>query len=234
MCGIAGILDHNNILSREDLIAFTDSMKHRGPDGSGYEILCNGHLGLGHRRLSILDLSEAGRQPMELLDGRYHVVYNGEIFNFIELRHELKSLGYEFHSDTDTEVFVKAYHHWGTACFNRFNGMWAAAIWDEKNRELLLTRDRFGIKPLYCYATQGYLAFASETNAFLHLKGHRRSINDALFLMNIAEPYALEGASLTPFQDIIALPPGHFLRFGQSGAANPEPWFFPQNHLQIT
>lgn len=232
MCGIAGILDHNNILLREDLMAFTDSMQHRGPDGSGYEILCNGHLGLGHRRLSILDLSEAGSQPMQLMGGRYYVVYNGEIFNFIELRHELKSLGYQFQSDTDTEVFVTAYHHWGTACFDRFNGMWAAAIWDEKNRELLLTRDRFGIKPLYCYATPGFLAFASETNAFLHLKGHKRNINDPLFLMNIAEPYALEGASLTPFQNIVALPPGHYLRLGASGTANPEPWFHPDHYLQ--
>ncbi len=231
MCGIAGIFDIQHKISREDLMAFTDSMQHRGPDGSGYALMSGNHLGLGHRRLSILDLSEAGSQPMHLLQGRYTIVYNGEIFNFLELRRELKSLGYSFESDTDTEVFAIAYHHWGTDCFNRFNGMWAAAIWDEVNRELLLSRDRFGIKPLYCYSREGYLAFASETNAFLHLKGHKRSINDALFLMNIAEPYALEGASLTPFQDVIALPPGHFLRFGITGSASPERWFNPRQFL---
>jgi asparagine synthase (glutamine-hydrolysing) len=232
MCGIAGIFDLRKKVLKEDLMVFTDSMKHRGPDGSGYTLLASNHLGLGHRRLSILDLSEAGSQPMHLLEGRYTIVYNGEVFNFLELRRELQSLGYAFVSDTDTEVFALAYHHWGTDCFNRFNGMWAAAIWDEVQQELLLCRDRFGIKPLYCYISDAYLAFASETNAFRHLKGHQRSINDSLFLMNLAEPYALEGASLTPFNDIIALPPGNFIRFGFGGGDAPEPWFSPDEWLK--
>src|SRR5439155_23518220 len=131
---------------------------HRGPDGEGVHV--DGPLGLGHRRLAILDLSKQGRQPMPCVDGRYWVTFNGEIFNFIELRRELEARGHTFRSESDTEVIGNAYHHWGAGCVLRFNGMWAFALWDAQRRELFLSRDRFGIKPLHYLDAPDRFVFA--------------------------------------------------------------------------
>src|SRR5687768_7273817 len=158
MCGITGIwhLDRSS-LSIEKLRQFNDSLSHRGPDGSGYYLDKHEGVGLGHRRLSVLDLSEDGKQPMSFAGGRYHITYNGEIYNFIELRDELITKGYEFISDTDTEVILAAYHCWGNDCLHRFNGMWAFAIWDSRDKSLFLARDRFGVKPLHYTFSSGKL-----------------------------------------------------------------------------
>jgi asparagine synthase (glutamine-hydrolysing) len=164
MCGIAGILHQDGRVPEErTLRQMACALRHRGPDGEGIYRCRN--LGLVHTRLSILDLSDNGRQPMFLPDGELGIVFNGEIYNFVELRQELETLGARFFSTCDTEVILWAYHYWGTACFPRFNGMWALALWDARRQELVLSRDRFGVKPL-CYAFRdGALLFASEAKA---------------------------------------------------------------------
>ena len=172
MCGIAGIYNLNgNAVDLNNLKQFTDAMLHRGPDGAGYELYNNDTLGFGHRRLSILDLSEAGKQPLNYLE-RYSITFNGEIFNFLEIRNELISNGYKFKTDTDTEVVLAAFNEFGKDCLLKFNGMWALAIWDKKENSLFLSRDRFGVKPLhYIYLPNQLFAFASETIAFKNLEG---------------------------------------------------------------
>jgi asparagine synthase (glutamine-hydrolysing) len=212
MCGISGIYNlNNNPVSLETLKRFTDSMVHRGPNGAGYELFDNETLGLGQRRLSILDLSEAGKQPMSYADGRYWITYNGEIFNFIEVREELQQLGHAFKSDTDTEVILAAYAQWGKACLDRFNGMWAFAIWDKQEKILFLARDRFGIKPLYYTFINYSIAFASETIAFKNLDGFKRNINGDRLKEIVENSLAHEGLGLTIYDNIYQILPGHTL-----------------------
>jgi asparagine synthase (glutamine-hydrolysing) len=166
MCGIAGVLDlSGEPASPLSLRRMTDTILHRGPDGDGH--YTDGSLGLGHRRLAIIDLSAAGHQPMATEDGRYVISYNGEIYNFAELRTELEANGWLFHSRTDTEVALKSFAAWGLKAIERFNGMFAFAIWDRIKRELLLARDRYGIKPLYYVWRGSRLVFASEVKAIL-------------------------------------------------------------------
>lgn len=161
MCGIAGILHRDGRpASITALTAMTDIIAHRGPDGEGH--YCNGPVGLGHRRLSIIDLTDAARQPMETRDGRFVLTYNGEIYNFKELKIELSAKGHVFNSSGDSEVLLHAFAEWGIGALLKFNGMFAFAIWDNQERKLTLARDRFGVKPLY-YAELGQtFVFASE------------------------------------------------------------------------
>jgi asparagine synthase (glutamine-hydrolysing) len=148
-----------SVLSQHSL----HKIKHRGPDGYGIWQTSDKTVTFGHRRLSILDLSETGKQPLHY--EHLTITFNGEIYNFLEIRTELKLQGYSFTSESDTEVILAAYLHWGTDCFRKFNGMWALGIWDDKNKELILSRDRFGKKPLfYSQLTEG-LVFASEMKA---------------------------------------------------------------------
>ncbi len=148
MCGIAGIFNLNGEpVSPVVLRKMTDAIAHRGPDGEGF--FTDSFVGLGHRRLAIIDLSAAGHQPMVTSDKRFALSYNGEIYNFQELRIELEGLGYQFHSRTDTEVLLYAFAQWGKNSLDRFNGMFAFAIWDKERCELFLARDRYGVKPLY-------------------------------------------------------------------------------------
>ena len=165
MCGIVGIVSNSSVSKLEvPLISMTNSMQHRGPDGFGYELF--NQVAFGHRRLSIIDLSERGRQPMYYRN-RYCITYNGEIYNYLELRKELITNGYVFNSDTDTEVIMAAYDFWGSKCFNKFNGMWAFALYDFHKEEIIISRDRFGIKPLYYYSDGEHFIFASEVKALL-------------------------------------------------------------------
>lgn len=143
------------------------TLAHRGPDGEG--IYQDEEIFLGHRRLAILDLSEKGKQPMPYADGRYMITFNGEIYNFIEIRHELIAKGYRFDSDSDTEVILAAFDLWREKCLDKFNGMWAFAIWDRKEKSLFLSRDRFGKKPLYYAFIGNDLVFASEMKAIAPL-----------------------------------------------------------------
>ena len=176
MCGIAGIFNLNGEpVSQVVLRKMTDAIAHRGPDGEGFYI--DSFVGLGHRRLAIIDLSPAGHQPMSTEDGNHIITYNGEVYNFQELRIELESLGYKFRSKTDTEVVLHAYVQWGVECVKRFNGMFAFAIWDRIRQELFLARDRYGIKPLYYTFVGSVFIFASEQKAIITHPAVRREID---------------------------------------------------------
>ena len=185
MCGIAGVWSVAPV-APEDLAVFTDLLEHRGPDGFGYLSADAGRLGFGHRRLAILDPDPRSHQPMQSPDGRFAIVFNGEIYNFLEVRDELRSRGHEFRTESDTEVIVHAYAEWGPECQNRFNGMWAFVIWDNVDRSLFFSRDRFGVKPLLILETPQGIAFASESKAF-HALPWSRAAGAA------GTPYALRG-----------------------------------------
>jgi len=179
-CGIAGVVPFGGSpVGRAAVEAMTDALSHRGPSGRGIWEHPAGIV-FGHHRLSIQDLSERGRQPMER--GPLCITYNGEVYNFHDLRRELEQAGYTFSSGTDTEVILYAYERWGAACFERFNGMFAMAIWDDRTRELVLARDRLGIKPLYYSLTDRCLVFASEVQALLRSGILKKEIDEhALF-----------------------------------------------------
>jgi asparagine synthase (glutamine-hydrolysing) len=179
MCGICGIIefDHSSV-SKKDLIAMMGEMKHRGPDDEGYFI--EDDIGLGFVRLSILDLSIAGHQPMFSDDERYIVVFNGEIYNYIEIRQQLIAKGHVFKSHSDTEVLLKSYIEWGEECLERFNGMWAFAIYDRREKSFFISRDRFGIKPLYYYYDNKRFIFASDIAPILRICNCRIEPNDQI------------------------------------------------------
>ena len=176
MCGIAGHLNlHGGSAGRDAVQRMTDAIRHRGPDGEG--VFVDGPVALGHRRLSIIDLSPAGTQPMSTADSRYVITYNGEVYNFRELRRELEGYGHTFVSGTDTEVVLYAFVQWGERCLERFNGMFAFAIWDRHEERLFLSRDRYGIKPLYIAERNGVFLFGSEIKALLAYPGMRAEMN---------------------------------------------------------
>lgn len=208
MCGISGVIwkDVARPAGLPEVRAMNDIQYHRGPDDAGE--YGDGPVALGHRRLSIIDLSELGRQPMISDDGSCVVVFNGEIYNFIELRQELAQRGATFTSDSDTEVLLKAYQVWGADCVRRFNGMWAFAVHDRRRGEIFLSRDRFGIKPLY-YVNDGRgFAFASEMKALLAAFPDLRVAND-LFLHYFLPSGALDDGPETVFEKVELLLPAH-------------------------
>lgn len=191
----------------------TDALAHRGPDGEGNRITDSGTIALGHRRLSIIDLSEAGHQPMQYL-GRYFIVHNGEIYNYIELKEELQKKSYSFFSKTDTEVIAAAYDCWGEECVTRFDGMFAFAIWDEKEKALFAARDRFGEKPFFFYRDHEQFLFASEMKA-LWAAGVERKINRKLLFNFLTIGYAdnPDRPEETFFENISRLPAASILKF---------------------
>jgi asparagine synthase (glutamine-hydrolysing) len=208
MCGITGILytDSSRPVERQVLHRMTDKLVHRGPDDSG--IWTEGAVGLGHRRLSIIDI-EGGHQPMSLEGDRLWITYNGEIYNYIELRAELEKRHQSFANHSDTEVLLQAYATYGEACLNHLNGMFAFAVWDRHNRSLFAARDRFGIKPFYYYWDGDVFLFASEIKSLLEhpqleAEVDHRSLQDYLDLQ-----YCLGDKTL--FAGIKRLPPGHSL-----------------------
>jgi len=207
MCGIAGLIYlDNNPVSPVVLQRMTDAIAHRGPDGEGHWI--EGNVGLGHRRLAIIDLSPAGHQPMASVSQRYVMVYNGEVYNYRELRTELESLGYQFRSRTDSEVVLNALIAWGAKGLERFNGMFGLALWDRQEQTLLLARDRYGIKPLY-YSMQGQtLAFGSEQKAIFAMPEFRRSLDKEALL----EYFTFQNifTDKTLLNDVKLLPAGHY------------------------
>lgn len=240
MCGFTGIWNlSEKAIDTALLSKMNDSIKHRGPDDEGF-LLCrtstkqivscfgqdtlpelktilnplpknsDANFAMGFRRLSIIDLSAKGHQPMSTDDGRYWIVFNGEIYNFPEIRKELEHLGQVFKSGTDTEVILKSYLVWGKDCLERFNGMWAFAIFDKKEQSLFCARDRFGIKPFYfSFKSKGHFAFASEIKALLHIVPFRPNLN-------AIQDYFINGVSChneqTFFKDILQLEPGTFLQ----------------------
>lgn len=206
MCGIAGLVSPNAGVLAGTVERMNAVQRHRGPDASGVAVYAQAVL--GHARLSILDLSDAGRQPMASLDGRHVIVHNGEVYNYLELREELGGRG-RFRSGTDTEVILEAYRQWGEKCVERFVGMFAFAIWDTVDKRLFAARDRFGIKPFY-YATERHqFAFASEIKALL-VAGSKRIPNRNLIGEFLSDGYCDHNED-TFFRDIYRLRPGHAL-----------------------
>ena len=212
MCGIAGFIDFNKKSSYKDLKNMTDVLYHRGPDDSGYSFysLSGCNIGLGHRRLSILDLSSHGHQPMKF--DNLEVIYNGEVYNFKEIRVELEKYGYSFESNSDTEVILKAYHKWGIKSVHKFNGMFAIAIYDKQKKDLILIRDRAGVKPLYYYYDNGLFMFASELKSFHEVEDFKKSkvINKSSLKEYLQYGYILAPKSI--FKNTYKLMQGHYLK----------------------
>lgn len=207
MCGVAGYINLNSApASRTVIDAMTRTIAHRGPDDSGSYL--NGPLALGHRRLSIIDLTSAGHQPMATVDGRFVISYNGEIYNYRELRSVLMARGIRFTSETDTEVLLNGFAEWGESVLDRLNGMFAFAIWDNQKRRLFLARDRYGVKPLYTSRAGASFLFGSEVKSFsphpdFCLDIDRRGLVEYITFQNYF-------TTSTLFSDVEMLPPGHF------------------------
>ena len=209
MCGICGTINYTGIGPEDKKLIekMNECLFHRGPDDGGL-FFCE-KVGMGHRRLSILDLSERGHQPMSYRD-RYTIVFNGEIYNFIEIRSALEKKGYSFLSSADTEVILAAYDYYGIDCLSLFNGMWAFALWDQAEERMLLARDRFGVKPLYYYKNEMYFLFASEIKALLCDERIPRKANDKL-VFDFLEQILLEHTDETFFKNIYKCPAGSFM-----------------------
>ena len=224
MCGIAGVLRFDDRPTDPCVVQrMTNAIAHRGPDGTG--VYTAGPVTLGHRRLSIIDLSAAAGQPLANEDGSIRVVYNGEIYNFQSVRDELIGRGHVFRSRTDSEIIVHAYEEWGVECVHRFNGMFAFALWDERRGRLWLVRDRLGVKPLFYAVTPSAVWFGSEVKAVIAGEVSRRLDYEALgcfFAFNyLPAPYTL-------FRDVRQLEPGHYLTIDRDGRTEDrEYWDIP-------
>jgi asparagine synthase (glutamine-hydrolysing) len=227
MCGLAGIYTYSTSSERDfsDLIrllvtAMTNTLSARGPDAFGF--LASGRVSLGHRRLSIIELSESGAQPMRLGESGPIIAYNGEAYNFIDLRHELESSGCIFRGGSDTEVVLQAYNHWGLAGLKRLEGIFALALWDPAHQRLVLMRDRLGVKPLFYGESRHGIAFGSEIKAVLAAGGVDTSLDDQSFSEYLW--YGNSYADRTFYKGVRALEPGHWLII-QGGERRIEPWW---------
>lgn len=217
MCGIFFSSGFENLSPQ-----VIDAVTHRGPDGRGWNEFSSkqGPVVLAHRRLSILDLSEEGRQPMASEDGRYWITYNGEVYNYLEIRAELEAKGHRFHSMSDTEVLLKAYIEWGTGCLNRLNGMFAFVIWDDREKRFFAARDRFGIKPLYVYRQGEKFALASEIKQFKFLDGWQTELNQEMASFYLAKGYA-DHDQETLYKQVTQVLPGEYL----DNQLTPQKWY---------
>jgi len=242
MCGIAGIYDFGEkAVPAGDLALMAETLSHRGPDDGGFALLAENprecrffpaddsplpgveaRCGFAHRRLSIIDTSKRGVQPMSDESGEVWITYNGEIYNYLELRGELEALGHRFRTRTDTEVLLGAYIEWGISCLDRLNGMWAFAIWDTRRRRLFLARDRFGIKPLYYTLKGNVLVFASEPKALLKTR-YVSADPDGRALADYLVHSRVDCFDWTFFRDIKRLQPGCFFDIGFGDGRPPEP-----------
>ena len=236
MCGISGYLDLDRGVDTDTLRRMTDVIRHRGPDDEGYALIgkegaafyrgedtlpqlslppleqggSGTFLGLGHRRLSILDLSAAGHQPMALPERDLTLTYNGELYNYLELRAQLEALGHRFRTNCDTEVLLHAYCQWGEDCLDHFNGMWGFALWDGKENKLFCARDRLGAKPLHYYHNANKLLLGSELKQLCQDPTIRRTFNRPYLAANLM--YRLgDYDDETLIEGMRALPPGHKL-----------------------
>ena len=223
MCGIMGIYDTrgNTPVLEGDLTRMRDTLTYRGPDSAGIYISPDKRVGLGHRRLAIIDLTKAGHQPMtyrgsRIKDQGLTITFNGEIYNFKELREELRKKGYEFRSESDTEVILAAYAEYGPECVKRFNGMFAFAIWDEKNKFLFAARDHVGIKPFYYSFENGFFLFGSEIKAILVHPSFKKELNEESVPLYLT--FGCVPAPHTLFRGVKKLPAAHMLTIDASGS----------------
>lgn len=225
MCGIAGIIGKGN--NDQLLLKMLNSQKHRGPDATGEFYDRQGGAALGHNRLSIIDLSVEANQPFHDASKRYSMVFNGEIYNYIELREELAQ-HYEFRTQSDTEVLLAAYETWGKNCLSRLNGMFSFAIWDAKNQTFFAARDRFGVKPFNYSLKENTLLFASEIKA-LHAAGIPKKANDEVWASYFAHG-SYGYLNQTFWEDISQLPGGHYLEF-LNGQLQVTKWYFFEREI---
>ncbi len=212
MCGITGFCDFNKKLTKEDISTANAVLRHRGPDSGNVEVFetSDAIIGFGHRRLSILDVSENGSQPMFSDDKSVVVILNGEVYNFKEIRKDLIECGYSFHSDSDTEVIIKAYQQYGIAAISKFIGMFAIALYDLKKQVIYLVRDRPGVKPLYYFYNNGILLFASELKSIYTYPGFEKSINEQAISLYFT--YGYIRAPHTIFNHTYKVQPGHYIK----------------------
>jgi len=233
MCGVIGIISSE---SRQEITDSADKMlrfiDHRGPDGRGLEVFNlpkAQHLALGHNRLAIIDTSDAGLMPMSNADDSLSIIFNGEIFNYIELREELVSLGYCFTTNTDTEVLLNAYSEWGSDCLNKLNGMFAFAIFNKVNSELFIARDRYGVKPLYYFFQDNLFIFASEIKSILTHQNVDVAPEEEM-LGKFLLTGAVNNTNLTCFSEIYSLSPGYSLKM-QQGKLTTDKWYSSTKNL---
>jgi asparagine synthase (glutamine-hydrolysing) len=212
MCGFTGFCDFNRRLTKDNLEVANNALRHRGPDSGAVAVFDApaASVGFGHRRLSILDVSSNGNQPMYSDDGRVVVILNGEVYNFKEIRQELRNLGHAFHSDSDTEVIVKAYQQYGIEAVHRFIGMFAFALYDMSKQVVYLLRDRAGVKPLYYFHKNDCLLFASELKAICAYPAFEKEINDKA--VSLFFKYGYIRAPHTIYKHTYKLQPGHYLK----------------------
>ena len=228
MCGIVGFkTDQSFSIFKENLPEAVSSLTYRGPDDSGLFFDEASGVGLGHRRLSVIDLTMAGHQPMSSEDENVHIVYNGEVYNFSEIRKILESKGHRFRSETDSEVILKAYLQWGVDCLHKFVGMFAFAVWDRGKQRLFLARDRLGIKPLYYYCRGKTFLFASELKAIMAFKQFDKQIDANALPLFLHYQYI--PAPRTIFQDTHKLLPGHYLVYEDQKVTSHPFW----GHTQV-
>jgi asparagine synthase (glutamine-hydrolysing) len=224
MCRIVGFWDFNykgNYDLKKAIISMRDTLIHGGPDDAGIYLEPKTGLALGHRRLSILDLSSSGHQPMEFEN--LVITYNGEVYNFREIREELEGEGYKFISNTDTEVVLKAFHKWGIKAIHKFRGMFAFAVWDKKEKKLYLFRDRIGVKPLYWYFKDGLFMFSSELKALHKHPKFKKELNKEALALYLQYGYISGDYSI--FQNTYKLLPGHFLVINSKGEIKLSPYW---------
>jgi len=222
MCGIAGLIDMRGGVEAETIVRMRETLSHRGPDDAGAWVSPDGRVGLGHRRLSILDLSPRGRQPMFDHAGKVAIVHNGEVYNFRDIREELKGRGLAFRSDTDTEVILNAYLAWGIDCVERLEGMFAFALYDTRSATCHLVRDRLGIKPLFYAEGDSQLVFGSEIRAVLAGGAVRRDLSPAAAWDYFSTGYVPTPATI--YQGVAKLPPAHVLTFADGRAELKRYW----------
>jgi len=227
MCGINGIVGMDDTgLARKIINTMNDTLAHRGPDDHG--VFVEPTIALGHRRLSIIDLSSAGHQPMFSHDQRYCITFNGEIYNFAELKSQLDN--YPYTNQTDTEVILAAYQRWGTACLEKLDGMFVFAIWDKVEKELFIARDRLGIKPLYFFKQGEKLLFSSEIRSLLKSEVIPRKLNDQALVDYLR--YQTVHAPNTIIKDVEMLMPGHFMIFKNGSLKINEYWNSVKNKVK--
>ena len=231
MCGIAGIVELRGARVEDQSVErLSDLLAHRGPDGVGSWFSVDRSLGLGHRRLAIIDPGDGGRQPMLSADGRHVIVYNGEIYNFLELRSELEEKGKRFLTESDTEVILAAWQQWGEGMLARFNGMWAFAMHDVHTKELFLARDRFGIKPLLYAVTPERFVFASEMQAILRSGLVATRLDGEVARRLAVDPFGVEGSYRTLFNPVQRLQGGHCLWL-RAGRVEVKRWWRTSDNL---
>ena len=211
MCGIVGIASRNIKVEEKLLSIMRDTMCHRGPDDAGLWFDSKGRVGLAHRRLSIIDLSQAGHQPMTDINNQFCIVFNGEIYNYRRLRDKLISMGLSFRTNSDTEIILQAYKAWGENCLERLNGMFAFALYDKSKKRLFIARDRTGQKPLFYYHSNGRLAFASELKALMADPAFPRELD--LEALNFYLAYGYIPGKMCILKGIYKLPPGHMMTY---------------------